>query len=172
MASLMEDLISVLEEENSEYEKLSALSMKKTPVIISANLEELQKITDEEQDIVSRIHNLDRKREETMKDIANVINRDVKELKLGVLVDLLHARPMEQKRLAIIHDKLKDTISQMVRTNEQNDELIKSSLEMVQFNMNLLQAIKTAPESANYTKGAYNSGDVIGSGTGSFDAKQ
>ncbi len=172
MASLMEELISVLEEENVLYERLLALSMKKTPVIISANLEELQKITDEEQDIVGKIHFLDRKREENMKDIANVINRDVNELKLGVLVDLLKARPIEQKRLASIHDKLKDTISQMVRANEQNDELVKSSLEMVQFNMNILQAIKTAPESANYTKGAYNSGDIIGSGSGSFDAKQ
>ncbi len=172
MASLMEELISVLEEENVLYERLLVLSMKKTPVIISANLEELQKITDEEQDIVGKIHILDRKREENMKDIANVINRDVNELKLGALVDLLKARPIEQKRLASIHDKLKDTISQMVRANEQNDELVKSSLEMVQFNMNILQAIKTAPESANYTKGAYNSGDVIGSGSGSFDAKQ
>ena len=37
MASLMEDLIEVLEKENSEYEKLLALSMKKTPVIIGAD---------------------------------------------------------------------------------------------------------------------------------------
>ena len=172
MASLMEDLITILDEENTEYEKLLALSMKKTPVIISADLTKLQEITDDEQEIVGRIHVLDRKRDENMKDIANVINRDVKDLKLASLVDMLQARPNEQKKLAEVHDKLRNTINQMVRTNEQNDELIKSSLEMVQFNMNLLQAMKTAPESANYTKGAYNSGDVIGSGTGTFDAKQ
>ena len=172
MASLMEELIKVLEAENNEYEQLLTLSMKKTPVIISADLQTLQKITDEEQNIVSRIHNLDRKRETNMKDIANVINKDVKELKLGALVDLLQSRPIEQKKLAIIHDKLSSTISQMTRINEQNDELIKSSLEMVQFNMNVLQAQKAAPETANYTKGAYNSGDVMGNDRGRFDAKQ
>lgn len=172
MASLMEELITVLEKENEEYEKLLELSMKKTPVIISADLTELQKITDDEQEIVSRIHVLDRKREENMKDIANVINRDVNELKLSSLIDLLQSRPKEQKQLAEVHDKLRNTVGQMVRTNEQNAELIKSSLEMVQFDLTILQAAKTAPETANYTKGAYNAGDVIGSNSKRFDAKQ
>ncbi len=172
MASLMEDLITILDEENTEYEKLLALSMKKTPVIISADLTKLQEITDDEQEIVGRIHVLDRKRDENMKDIANVINRDVKDLKLASLVDMLQARPNEQKKLAEVHDKLRNTINQMVRTNEQNAELIKSSLEMVQFDLTILQAAKAAPETANYTKGAYNTGDVIGSNTKGFDAKQ
>ncbi len=172
MASLMEELISVLEQENIEYEKLLDLSMKKTPVVISANLEELQKITDDEQELVSKVNTLDKKRESLMKDIANVINKDVTELKLGNLVDMLEPRPKEQKRLAAAHDKLKDTIGQLVRVNEQNKELIKSSLEMVQFDLSLLQAAKAAPETANYTKGAYNSGDVIGSNSKGFDAKQ
>ena len=42
----MEDLLNTLEQENAEYEKLLALSLKKTPVIVSANLDELQQITD------------------------------------------------------------------------------------------------------------------------------
>ncbi|MDD6203306.1 MAG: flagellar protein FlgN [Lachnospiraceae bacterium] len=172
MASLMEDLIEVLEKENSEYEKLLALSMKKTPVIIGADLEQLQKITDEEQEIVSRIHHLDRRREENMKEIARVINKDVNELTLGVLVDIFERRPKEHRQLAEIHDKLKSTMQQMVRVNEQNRELIESSLEMVQFDMNVLQAMKTAPETANYTKEAYSSGDVMGNNAGGFDAKQ
>lgn len=168
----MEDLINVLEEENREYEMLLALSMKKTPVIVSANLEVLGQITDEEQDIVSRIHKLDAKREANMKDIANVINRDVKELKLSVLVDILAKRPKEQQELAAIHDKLQNTMQQMVRINEQNKELIASSLEMVQMDLTMLQSMKIAPETANYNKDAYNSGEIMGTGAGSFDAKQ
>lgn len=172
MASLMEELINVLEEENSEYEKLLTLSMKKTPVIVSADLEALGKITDEEQEIVAGIHKLDVRRETNMKDIANVINRDVNELKLSVLVDILQKRPKEQKQLAQVYDKLQNTMQQMVRVNEQNRELIQSSLEMVQTDLAILQSMKIAPETANYNKSAYSSGDVIGNGTGSFDAKQ
>ena len=52
MASLVENLIDLLEQENSEYEKLLELSMKKTPVIIEGDISKLEEITDEEQIIV------------------------------------------------------------------------------------------------------------------------
>lgn len=172
MASLMEDLLDTLEKENAEYEKLLQLSLKKTPVIVSADLEQLQQITDEEQEIVSSINRLDRIREDCMKQIAGVINKDVNELTLGMVVDIFKRRPEEHKKLADVYDRLKNTVSQMKRANEQNRELLKSSLELVQFDMSVLQAMKTAPETANYAKNAYNTGDIMGSDRGSFDAKQ
>lgn len=172
MASLMEDLLNTLEQENAEYEQLLALSLKKTPVIVNANLEELQQITDEEQLIVSRINKLDKVRNECMTQIAGVIHKDVNELTLAMVVDIFKKRPEEHKKLAAVFDKLKDTIAQMKRANEQNRQLLQSSLELVQFDMNMLQAMKTAPETANYSKNAYSTGAVMGTGTGRFDAKQ
>ena len=172
MASLMEDLISILEQEDSLYEDLLKLSMSKTPVLISGDLEALSRITEYEQEIVNKVNALDKKREEGMKDIANVLGKDVKTLKLTDLIDVLRSRPAEQNRLAAIYDKLSDTIGQMKRTNEQNRELIESSLEMVQFDMNVLQAYKAAPETANYSKNALNSGAYMGNTKGGFDAKQ
>ncbi|MDD7548592.1 MAG: flagellar protein FlgN [Lachnospiraceae bacterium] len=172
MASLMEDLISILEQEDSLYEDLLKLSMSKTPVLISGDLEALSRITEDEQEIVNKVNALDKKREEGMKDIANVLGKDVKTLKLTDLIDVLKSRPAEQNRLAAIYDKLSDTIGQMKRTNEQNKELIESSLEMVQFDMNVLQAYKAAPETANYSRNALNSGAYMGNMKGGFDAKQ
>ena len=172
MASLMEDLISILEQEDSLYEDLLKLSMSKTPVLISGDLEALSRITEDEQEIVNKVNALDKKREEGMKDIANVLGKDVKTLKLTDLIDVLRSRPAEQNRLAAIYDKLSDTRGQMKRTNEQNRELIESSLEMVQFDMNVLQAYKAAPETANYSKNALNSGAYMGNTKGGFDAKQ
>ena len=168
----MEDLISILEQEDSLYEDLLKLSMSKTPVLISVDLEALSRITEDEQEIVNKVNALDKKREEGMKDIANVLGKDVKTLKLTDLIDVLRSRPAEQNRLAAIYDKLSDTIGQMKRTNEQNRELIESSLEMVQFDMNVLQAYKAAPETANYSKNALNSGAYMGNTKGGFDAKQ
>ena len=172
MASLMEDLISILEQEDSLYEDLLKLSMSKTPVLISGDLEALSRITEDEQEIVNKVNALDKKREEGMKDIANVLGKDVKTLKLTDLIEILRNRPAEQNRLAAIYDKLSDTIGQMKRTNEQNRELIESSLEMVQFDMNVLQAYKAAPETANSSKNALNSGAYMGNMKGGFDAKQ
>jgi len=167
----MEELIVVLNEENEAYKKLLSLSLKKTSVIISADLEALASITDEEQVIVSSLSRIDKRREQSMTDIANVINKDVKTLKLGDLVDMLAGRPVEQKKLAQITDELSQTIAQMKRSNEQNKALIESSLEMVQFDLNVLNSMKAAPETANYTRNAYSSGDVMGVQRSGFDSK-
>lgn len=172
MASLMENLIEVLNNESQEYENLLGLSTRKTPVIISGDLDELAKITDEEQDVVSRITRLEAKRQEVFADIANVINKDVKTLLLTDLIQILEQRPEEQQKLAKVHDQLRTVVHAVKRVNEQNRELIQSSLEMVEFDLNMLQSMKAAPETANYNRGAYNVGSSIGVESGGFDAKQ
>ena len=176
----MENLIEVLDLESAEYEKLLELSMKKTPVIIAGDTEGLAKITDEEQDGVSRIsrleqgrvNKLDHKRQEIYADIANVINKDVKTLKLTDLIAMLAPREAEQQKLARVHDRLKNAVYEMKRVNGQNQILIENALEMVEFDMNMLQAMKAAPETADYDKGAMNTGYHMGMGAGGFDARQ
>ena len=113
MASLMENLIDVLEKENAEYENLLKLTMQKTPVIVSEDLKKLAEITDEEQLIVSRINHLDTIRTEAVKDIANVLNKDVTKLKIRDLIKMLGSRPEEQRRLAEVFDKLEANVWNM-----------------------------------------------------------
>ena len=139
MASLIENLISVLEQENSEYEVLLELSRKKTPVIVKGDIERLQEITDEEQNIIDRIHALEGKREEHIHDIANVINKDVEQMKLENLIRLLEKSPKEQKKLSEIHDRLRQTLSQMKNVNEHNRMLLAGALELVEFDINFSQ---------------------------------
>lgn len=172
MASLMETLIEVLEKENLEYRNLLELSMKKTPVIVSDDVKALAQITDEEQIIVSRINHLDNQRNEAVNDIANVLNKDVTKLKIADLIKMLAARPQEQAELASVFDELRRNVQAVKRVNEQNRALIESALEMVQFNMQVLQSMNKAPETANYNRGACNTGDVIGTVNKAFDAKQ
>lgn len=168
----MENLIVILGDLCDEYENLLELSTQKTPVIVSGKLEELSKITDEEQIVVSRINQLDRKRQEVVRDIANVVNKDVEDLKLDSIIQMLEPRPAEQQKLAAVYDRLKNVVTREKRVNEQNRELITSALEMVQFDINMYQAMKAAPETANYNKGAYSAGSVIGVDRSGFDAKQ
>ncbi len=172
MASLMETLIEVLEKENLEYGNLLALSMKKTPAIVSDDIKALTEITDEEQIIVSRINHLDKQRNEAVNDIANVLNKDVTKLKIVDLIKMLAARPQEQARLASVFDDLRRNVRAVKQINEQNRELIENALELVQFNLQMIQAMNRAPATANYNRGAYNTGDVIGTANKAFDAKQ
>ena len=172
MASLMETLIEVLEKENLEYKNLLELSIKKTPAIVSDDVKALAQITDEEQIIVSRINHLDNQRNEAVNDIANVLNKDVTKLKIVDLIDMLAARPQEQAKLASVFDDLRRNVRAVKRINEQNRELIENALELVQLNMQVLQSMNKAPETANYNRGACNTGDMIGTVNKAFDAKQ
>lgn len=172
MASIIENLVSILEKENSEYEELLGLSMKKTPIIVAGKPQDLETITDEEQLIVGRIHQLDVQRQQIMEQIASVINRDVTTIKLPDVIQILDRRPAAQKQLTEVYDRLKATVRNVERVNNQNRELIESALEMVQFDLQMLQAARKAPETANYNRGAYSIGETIGLGMGSFDAKQ
>lgn len=172
MASLMEELIICLETEEKEFERLLILSQQKTPVIVNNKIAELEKITDEEQIIVGKISNLESRRESVTKDIAEVINKDVADLKLTTLIDLMSNQPGERKRLSDIHDKLSATVNQIKQVNEGNAELIKNALEMVNFDLSVMQAMRQAPETANYSKGAVNTGSMLGGSSGGFDAKQ
>lgn len=172
MASLIDTLTETLNGENEAYQKLLKLSYQKTDVIVKGDLDNLTKITDEEQEIVDVINALENTRIDTMNRIAKVLNTDVKNLKLEVLVSLLGKTPKEQKELAAIHDKLKLTLAEMKLINERNSQLLQESIDMVNFNMNLVQSMRKAPETANYNRGAYSAGSYLGNNSGGFDAKQ
>ncbi len=172
MASLMENLIGVLDEECREYENLLSLTLAKTPVIVSEDLNELARITDDEQRQLSVIQNLDKRRDEAIRDIAGVLNKDVNSLNLRKLIRLMASRPSEQRALAASYDRLMGVARQVEMVNARNSELIQSALDMVRFNMNMIQSAKAAPESANYNRGAYSTGAALGIDRQSFDAKQ
>ena len=172
MASLMENLIEILNGECREYEGLLKLTKDKTPYIVKGDLENIQRITDEEQEWLGRLNRLEKQRVEVTKDIANVLNKDVTTLKLTNLIQMLSARPAEQEQLSSATERLKALVHEMKTVNERNRELIQHSLELVEFDLNLLQSMKVAPQTANYNKGAYNTGDVMSTAYHGFDAKQ
>ncbi len=173
MASLLENLVDVLDRECALYERLLDLSSRKTPAIMKRDLVMLSKITEDEQDCVSLIKAVDKERECVMNDITDVLGDKGKDLKLTDLINMLDSRPSEQKSLSLIRDKLKTVSTNVQRVNDQNQMLLQSSLEIVQYEMNIIQAARRAPETANYNRFAGSRGDLIAvAPMGRFDAKQ
>lgn len=80
-------------------------------------------------------------------------------------------QPEEQKRLSELHARLKNIVNQLIEFNAHNKTLLEQSLEMTEFSLSLLQNANRAPETANYTRGAYTS-STIAPNQGMFDAKQ
>ena len=171
MASLIENLISILEKENNEYNQLLSLSLDKTSVIVKGDIDKLQVIVAEEQKKIGIINSLEKSREENIKDIANVLNIAENEFKLENLIKMLEKQPREQEELSKVRNAFKRTMNKLVKVNDNNRVLLQESINMIEFELNLSRNTMLAPETANYSKEAYNTTgqNLI---AGSFDAKQ
>ena len=171
MASLIENLIDVLEKENTEYKELLQISKEKTEAIVHNNVEKLQDIVGREQKLIEKLDRLEAAREEHIDDIANVLNVPVEKMKVDLLIRMMEKQPKEQAALIKVHDELKSTMNQMITINDNNKMLLQESLDMLEFEINLIRNSRMEPATANYDKGAYGvSQPSMGSGT--FDAKQ
>ena len=167
MASLMEDLIDVLNKEEEQYQGLIELGKKKREVVIRADIKTLDEITATEQEVASNLQNLAKKRTRVLNDMATVLGRNPGDVTITKMISYLEEQPVEQKQLMEVKERLLQTGKEMAAINE---ILLNQALEMVEFDLTLLKSMRQAPETANYNKNACNTGDLLGSS--GFDAKQ
>jgi hypothetical protein len=170
VASLIDELISVLNQENEEYKKLIVISSQKTKVIVKNNLEQLREITAVEQEHLGTLINLEKKREEVTGDIATILNHSKEDLTVRSIITVLEGQKEVQERLITVHDGIRKTLRDFSMVNDINNNLIKESLEIIEFDLNYIKGMYQAPEVANYSKDAFNASPTLEVGT--FDAKQ
>lgn len=171
MASLMEVLIDTLQKECEVYEDLLPVSNEKTKAIISNDLAKLQEITEQEQKVINVINSLEKKRQEAVKDICEVLGLTGK-VTIADIVRMMDRQPNEQEKLNNLHKRLKNVVSQLEDINTHNKVLAEQSLEMIQLNLNILQSTMMAPQNANYSRNAYIDNSNIVPHRMMFDTKQ
>lgn len=170
MASLVEELINVLAEEESIYKKLTEYGEKKRQIIIDADIPELEKLTDLEQQASDELLTKSNKQIALLGDIATVLGKTDEKMTVTRLIGYLDKQPDIQSKLTETRDSLLDTSDQMQKINDLNSQLLAQAIEMTEFDITLFKSMRQAPETANYDKSAYNTGTILGSS--GFDAKQ
>ena len=170
MATLIATLVEALEEECKVFDELLIVSSDKTKAIVANDMQALQVITDREQDVLTTITNLENRREAATKDIATVLGKSEQNPTLLEIISYLDGQPEIQQKLSRIHDELKDKVSRLARENEHNAVLVNDQLEMIQFNLNVIQSMNQAPQTGTYNKGAYNAGETYAPPKGYFDS--
>ena len=170
MASLVEELINVLAEEESIYKKLTEYGEKKRQIIIDADIPELEKLTDLEQQASDELLTKSNKQIALLGDIATVLGKTDEKMTVTRLIGYLDKQPDIQSKLTETRDSLLDTADQMQKINDLNSQLLDQAIEMTEFDITLFKSMRQAPETANYDKSAYNTGTILGSS--GFDAKQ
>ena len=170
MASMMDDLTQVLENEAVEYKKLVDLSENLREALIASDVPAVERLTAAQEEVSNGIQSLESRRAHIMNDIAVVLNKKPEELKVSMLEESLAGQPALKERLAAVRTELKQTMDELKRINHTNQTLLRQSMELLEFDLNLFRSMRQAPETANYNKSAVNTGDLLGSR--GFDAKQ
>lgn len=176
MASLIENLITELNEEYAVYEELLTVTQEKTTIIIKNDLDKLREVTDKEQLLVDTITGLQNTRKEIMLNIAAVLNKKYADLKITDIIEFLDGQPEFREPLASINEKLAKVARKLKDVNSHNQNLIQEALSMIEFNINLVQNLNRAPETAEYSKDMFKGNGGYAGGnesiSGKFDAKQ
>ena len=170
MASLVEELLIGMQKEEACYARLLELSDAKRAAIIAGAVAELEAVTASEEEISSDLRNLENKRVSILRDMAVDLGHDGEQFTVTKVIEQLDAQPKEQHDLTEARDALVDTATRLRAANEQNSVLLQQALEMVEFDLTLFKSLKQAPETANYDKNAYNTGELLGGS--SFDTSQ
>ena len=103
-------------------------------------------------------------------DIANVLGKSSEKMTVTRLIGYLGTQPDIQAKLTAARDSLLEAAAQMKEINDLNSQLLAQAIELTEFDITLFKSMKQAPETANYDRNAYNTGDILGSS--GFDAKQ
>ena len=159
----------VLGDEEKIYSEIIPIAEKKTQIIVNNDLQSLNSITEEEQELLGKISKLEKKRQEVIRNIGIVMNKKESELNFVTIIELLNGQEKEQEELRKLHDKLKRTIDVLSTLNERNQMLIKQSLEMIDFDINLMQSLRTSPGVGQYN--IASEVEMQGMKSGMFDAK-
>lgn len=168
MASLVEELVNVLEAEKQIYTTLVGYEERKKDVLIAANVATLEEITTKEQLAGDDLIAYSNKQIQILKDIATVLGRTDGKMTVTRLISLLDTQPKVQEQLTEARDSLLTAANQMKTLSDQNAILIRQAIELNEFDMTLFKSLRQAPETANYDKSAYNTGSLLGGG--GFDA--
>ena len=170
MASLVDELINVLYEEEKLYAALLDCAERKTQILINADIPALEKLTAEEQEKSDALLAYGNKQIQLLNDIRTVLGKKTERLTVTMLIGYLASQPEVQEKLASARNSLLDTATKAQQQNQQNEILLQQAIELVEFDITLFKSMRQAPETANYDKNANNTGVLLGSS--GFDTKQ
>ena len=170
MASLVEELISVLEEEKSVYESLLQCAESKRQILIDADVPALEQLTATEQNDADTLVQMSNRQLQLLQDIATVLGKAKEDITVTKIIGYLESQPEVRDRLKKARDGLLSVAGEVNRLNQMNEALLKQALELAEFDITLFKSLRQAPETANYNRNAYSTGALLGSS--GFDAKQ
>lgn len=132
---MFKQLSSILGKSLDLHRQILALAEKKREVVISGQLDDLQSLLKEETRLLEQLGEVEQERLECVRQIVPTAG-DARQVTLSQLLE-----QMEERDRQAIQTQMKELlrlIEQLKRENEQNETLVRESLQHVQHTLNVL----------------------------------
>lgn len=136
MEGLLTKLIEVLERENGIYKDILDISRHKTEIIVEGKVTELDRMTGIEQKMVFNVGQLEKQREELLREMAQFMDIGVEEINMDHVID--EADGHLKDRFSKIREEISATLKELKEVNDLNSQLIEKSLEYIDFFIDLI----------------------------------
>jgi len=139
MNGLTDRLVMALEKDCEIYAEILRLGEEKKQIIIDGDIEKLEKMTVREHALIASLMKL----EEIRDKIVSEIIKQKGLMQVEVIDDVIMAVDDTSKpQLEAVKRKLSNLMSDVKDVNESNGTLIKQSLDLIEFNVNLMASIR------------------------------
>ena len=140
---MWQELISVLSKIVESYHSLLNLSKQKRAALVSVNVPDIERLTKDEEQIVTSIGKL----EQIRKKITNQILSDLKvtEIEDSFMDMLALCDKKNADELIKVHNQLKDILKEVSNSNKINETLIQQALSVVNYNINVMSGAQATP---------------------------
>lgn len=145
----MKDLLNILDEELMLYKTILDLSNNKTTLLKENKVKELEAMTKEEESLVANVIEKEKLRIKEVKNICVRYGKPEQSLKIEELCEFIDN---SKEELLSYKKEIMAILEELKKVNKLNSTLINSSLEYVNFAVNMLTETSTNP---TYQRGGY-----------------
>lgn len=136
-------LLETLEKQLDIYRELLSLALAKKPVLVKGDIPELEKMTKEEELLILQVGRLEEQRGSLHQALANRFVLSPEELSLSELIR--RTDDNTSQKFQKVFAEMTDVLKELADINQINIELIKGSLDYIDFSMDILTSTNRAP---------------------------
>ncbi|WP_418791025.1 flagellar protein FlgN [Phosphitispora sp. TUW77] len=139
LTGLLENMMSQFE----LYQRVLSLASEKKSVLVKGDIHQLERITKEEEGLILQVGRLEEQRLSLQRDIAGHFALSAADLTVSDIIDRVEEPISAQFRHVV--ENMTDVLKKLAETNEANTELVRNSLEFVNFYFNVLTDNDSTP---------------------------
>lgn len=129
-------VIDTLKKEYGCYKDMLELSKSKRKIIIEGKVADLDKIVKLEQNMILNIGQLEKKREEEVAKLCDALGVTGGQITVSELAEALQAD--QRNELEKVQNELQELLYELKAVNDLNGELLKQSIEYIDYSINLI----------------------------------